>query len=77
MLADRCGVFCEPASAVAIAGLCDEMKKGNIPDDSVVVCTLTGHGLKDPDVAIRQSPEPMSISKGGEGLKDYILSSID
>jgi threonine synthase len=53
------------------------MKKGNIPDDSVVVCTLTGHGLKDPDVAIRQSPEPMSISKGGEGLKDYILSSID
>ena len=77
MLADRCGVFCEPASAVAIAGFCDEMEKGNIPDDSVVVCTLTGHGLKDPDVAIRQSPEPMSIPKGGEGLKDFILSSID
>ncbi len=76
-LADRSGVFCEPASAVAIAGFCDEMEKGNIQDNSVVVCTLTGHGLKDPDVAIRQSPEPISIPKGGEGLRDLILSSID
>jgi threonine synthase len=53
------------------------MEKGNIQDNSVVVCTLTGHGLKDPDVAIRQSPEPISIPKGGEGLRDLILSSID
>ena len=77
MLADRCGIFCEPASAVAIAGFCDEMEKGNIQDDSVVVCTLTGHGLKDPDIAIGKSPEPITIPKGGEGLRDLILSSID
>jgi len=77
MLADRCGIFCEPASAVAIAGLCDEMEKGNIQENSVVVCTLTGHGLKDPDIAIDQSPEPITIPKGGEGLRDLILSSID
>jgi len=50
---------------------------GTGTDNSVVVCTLTGHGLKDPDVAIRQSPEPISIPKGGEGLRDLILSSID
>ena len=77
MLADCCGIFCEPASAVAVAGFCDEMKKGNIQDDSVVVCTLTGHGLKDPDTAIKQSPEPITLSKGGEGLRELILSSID
>ncbi len=53
------------------------MEKGNIQDDSVVVCTLTGHGLKDPDIAIGQSPEPITIPKGGEGLRDLILSSID
>ena len=76
-LARREGIFCEPASAVAIAGFCDEMEKGNIQDDSVVVCTLTGHGLKDPDIAIGQSPEPITIPKGGEGLRDLILSSID
>ena len=77
MLADRCGVFCEPATAVAIAGFCDEMEKGNIQDNSVVVCTLTGHGLKDPDIAINQSPEPVTIPKGSEGLRDTILSLID
>ena len=77
MLAERCGVFCEPASAVSIAGFCDEIEKGNIQDNSVVVCTLTGHGLKDPDIAISQSPEPITIPKGGEGLRDLILSSID
>ena len=54
-----------------------EMEKKNIPDDSVVVCTLTGHGLKDPDIAIKQSPEPITIPKGGDGLRDLILSSID
>ena len=77
MLAERCGVFCEPASAVAIAGFCDEIEKGNIQDNSVVVCTLTGHGLKDPEIAISQSPEPITIPKGGEGLRDLILSSLD
>jgi hypothetical protein len=39
--------------------------------------TLTGHGLKDPDIAISQSPEPITIPKGGEGLRDLILSSLD
>ena len=67
----------EPASAFAIAGFCDEMEKGTIKKDSVVVCTLTGHGLKDPDIAIKQSKNPISVSKGGQGLREVILSSID
>ena len=48
LLASREGVFCEPASAASVAGILkfrDELPSGQI------VCTLTGHGLKDPDTA--------------------------
>jgi len=51
-LADREGVFCEPASAVSVAGALREIGAGRIAPGSIVVCTLTGHGLKDPDTAI-------------------------
>jgi threonine synthase len=60
LLASRDGVFCEPASAVSVAGALRDIKSGKIAAGSVVVCTLTGHGLKDPDVATR------------DGLKDLI-----
>ena len=50
LLAATEGVFCEPASAASVAGL---LKYG--PDGAErVVCVLTGHGLKDPDVALEQ-----------------------
>lgn len=48
LLASEEGVFCEPASAASVAGILkyrDELPEG------AVVCTLTGHGLKDPDTA--------------------------
>ncbi|MFO7859183.1 MAG: threonine synthase [Ectothiorhodospiraceae bacterium] len=54
-LAAREGVFCEPASAASVAGATRDIRSGRIPEGSTVVCTLTGHGLKDPDVAISQS----------------------
>jgi len=50
-LAAEESVFCEPASAASVAGLLDL----GVPRGSTVVCVLTGHGLKDPDVALRQS----------------------
>jgi len=52
-------VFCEPASAAAVAGLIKVGPAGG--PGSTVVCTLTGHGLKDPDRAIAQIavPEPV------------------
>src|SRR5699024_4539825 len=53
-LAEREGVFCEPASASSLAGAVRDIKAGRITAGSRVVCTLTGHGLKDPDVAIAQ-----------------------
>jgi len=55
MLAEREGIFCEPASAISIAGLLKDIEAGKVKPGSRIVCTLTGHGLKDPDVAIRQA----------------------
>ena len=55
LLSQKEGIFCEPASATALAGALHDIQEGKIPDGSRVVCTLTGHGLKDPDIAIKQS----------------------
>ncbi len=59
MLAEKEGVFCEPASATSLAGAMRDIKSGKIPEGSCIVCTLTGHGLKDPDTAIKQCSAPI------------------
>ncbi|MBI3755859.1 MAG: threonine synthase [Deltaproteobacteria bacterium] len=56
----REGVFCEPASAASLAGVIKMYKKGIFKNDDTVVCTLTGHGLKDPDTAIKSSDKPIT-----------------
>ena len=43
------GIFCEPASAAGVAGVRRLAREGRIGSQEVVVCVLTGHGLKDPD----------------------------
>jgi threonine synthase len=58
-LARREGVFCEPASAVSLAGALDDIRAGRIARGSTIVCTLTGHGLKDPDLAIARMQGPV------------------
>ncbi len=60
LLAQREGIFCEPASAISIAGAMNDICAGRIPEGSTVVCTLTGHGLKDPDTAIGQCQDAVS-----------------
>ena len=47
------GIFCEPASAASLAGVRKLRLAGRLDADSLVVCVLTGHGLKDPDTAGR------------------------
>ncbi len=47
------GVFAEPASAASVAGLLKYAGAGMLKPGAVVVCTLTGHGLKDPDTALK------------------------
>ncbi len=61
MVAEIEGVFCEPASAASIAGVIKLCKEGFFGTGGRIVCTLTGHGLKDPDNAIAQSVAPVTI----------------
>jgi threonine synthase len=53
-LAREEGVFVEPASAASVAGLLRAANEGHLARDEVVVCTVTGHGLKDPNRAIAE-----------------------
>ena len=55
------GIFVEPASASSIAGLKKLVNNGVISKDELVVCITTGHGLKDPDTAIKQSEKPVEV----------------
>jgi len=72
LLASVEGVFVEPASASSIAGLLRAAVSGLVTASDVVVCTLTGHGLKDPQRAISEvhvgDPVEASAAKVGEVL---------
>ena len=53
LLASQEGVFCEPASAASVAGLLRRHRDGHDLSGQVAVCVITGHGLKDPDTALK------------------------
>jgi len=77
LLAQKEGIFCEPASATSVAGALRDIRQGRIPDGSVVVCTLTGHGLKDPDTAIAQSQGTVrTIDATLKAVRDAILEGM-
>jgi threonine synthase len=61
LLARREGVFAELASAAGIAGLLQARERGQLPAGSRVVCTITGHGLKEPDWALSAAPAPVTV----------------
>jgi len=64
-LSGREGIFAEPAAAASVAGLMKCGKKGMLKKGQTIVCTLTGHGLKDPDTAtkVRNLPPPVKPNK--------------
>ncbi len=77
MLAQQEGVFCEPASAISVGGILRDIERGNIPEGSVIACTVTGHGLKDPDTAIKQSArEVIKIPAELDAVKRAILDTL-
>ncbi len=77
MLAEHEGIFCEPASATSLAGAINDINSGKIPEGSKIVCTLTGHGLKDPDTAIQQSTSPLvTVDATLDAVRDAILSNM-
>jgi threonine synthase len=61
LIAGTEGVFCEPASAASVAGVMKMNKLGIFKKGDVVVCTLTGHGLKDVEMAMAVSQKPITI----------------
>ena len=62
MLAREVGVFVELGSAASVAGLLQQAAAGTVPAGSTVVCTVTGHGLKDPEWAFSTAPAPVTIA---------------
>ncbi len=77
LLAEKEGIFCEPASATSLAGAIRDVRNGTIPEGSRIVCTLTGHGLKDPDTAIRQSKGPMvTVEATLDSVRKAILEHL-
>lgn len=78
LLAEKEGIFCEPASAVALSGVLKDLTSGRIPAGSTVVCTLTGHGLKDCDAAIGQSNAPViTVKANRSAVRDAIMGNSE
>lgn len=79
LLTEKEGVFCEPASATSLAGAMRDIKSGKIAEGSKIVCTLTGHGLKDPDTAIKQCEDGnkmLTVEATLEQVKQAILENM-
>ena len=76
-LAEQEGIFCEPASAIALGGALRDIESGRIRAGSIVTCTLTGHGLKDPDTAIKQSAGGViEVAAESDAVKRAILDHL-
>jgi threonine synthase len=61
IMASEAGVFGEPASAAPLAGLIKLTKKGEKFNNKIIVCIVTGNGLKDTETAIKQAPKIMEL----------------
>jgi threonine synthase len=66
------GIFVEPASASSIAGLKKLVQNGVVGRDERVVCITTGHGLKDPDTAIKQCEKPVEVDAEISAIEDAL-----
>lgn len=72
LLASREGIFCEPASAASLAGVIKLSNEGYFGPNDSVVCTLTGHGLKDPDIVFKVTEEPLKIKADLTAVEEII-----
>lgn len=72
-IASKEGVFAEPASAASIAGVMKLHKEGYFKGGEKVVCVLTGHGLKDPNIAIKTvGGEPLVVQDSEQAVMEAI-----
>jgi threonine synthase len=66
------GIFVEPASASSIAGLIKLVNNGIVDTGERVVCVTTGHGLKDPDTAVKMSEKPIEVEAEMRAIEDAL-----
>ncbi len=72
LIASTEGVFCEPASAASVAGLIKLNREGYFKGGELVVCVLTGNGLKDPDTAMKVCDSPITLPPDVEKVMEYV-----
>lgn len=70
------GIFCEPASAASVAGLAKASQAGLVASGSRVVCVLTGHGLKDPDRAVKVGGDVHVVEATLERVERLVSSAL-
>jgi threonine synthase len=75
LIASTEGIFCEPASAASVAGVIKLYGEGYLKKGAVVVCTLTGNGLKDPDTVFKVARKPLKV-KGEIGAVSKVVEEI-
>jgi threonine synthase len=76
LIAGTEGIFCEPASAASLAGVLKLNREGYFKTGEKVVCTLTGHGLKDPDTVFRVSKEPVKVEADFDSVRKVLESVL-
>ena len=69
-IARREGIFCEPASAAGVAGVARMAREGRLDRSGSVVCILTGHGLKDPDIVAGEEGSMRAIPADAEAIRE-------
>lgn len=74
LLAGSEGIFAEPASAASVAGVLKYGRQGFFRAEDAVVCVLTGHGLKDPQIAIAQAAEPIRVVPEEEAVLEAVFA---
>jgi threonine synthase len=76
LLASREGIFVEPASAASVAGLIKSRGAGLLERGLTAVCILTGHGLKDPERAVKESEAPPVVPATPEAIMGVVTSRV-
>lgn len=75
-LADTEGIFAEPASAASVAGVIKFSKQKRFGSGELVVCILTGHGLKDPEIAIKSGGNIIQCEDSSTSVEKVIQGIV-
>jgi threonine synthase len=76
-LAREEGIFCEPAGAVALAGVAEAVRRGELAPDAAVVCLVTGSGFKDERALVRMAGEsPVPLLDGFASVAEQVRDAL-